>query len=148
MVRVAVLAGTTAVACGPPPTIEALEGDDVSADNLPDCPMGELDKATGVTNIVVWHALGAEPAKALEEVTQAFNDSQDEVNVTLQNQGADYSEVFRKYNAAAASGDTFYTAKLHTARFYFAKLLPETASLIRTARSGLTPLMAMDEAMF
>lgn len=105
LVGVAVLAGTTAVACGPPPTIEALEGDDVSADNLPDCPMGELDKATGVTNIVVWHALGAEPAKALEEVTQAFNDSQDEVNVTLQNQGADYSEVFRKYNAAAASGE-------------------------------------------
>ncbi len=46
------------------------------------------------------------------------------------------------------SGDTFYTAKLHTARFYFAKLLPETASLIRTARAGLSPLMAMDEALF
>ena len=47
-----------------------------------------------------------------------------------------------------ASGDVFYTAKLHTARFYFAKLLPETASLIRTARAGLTPLMAMDAALF
>ena len=46
------------------------------------------------------------------------------------------------------SGDPFYTAKLHTARFYFAKLLPETASLIRTARAGLQPLMAMDEALF
>ena len=46
------------------------------------------------------------------------------------------------------SGDPFYTAKLHTARFYFAKLLPETAGLIRTARSGMAPLMAMDEAAF
>ena len=46
------------------------------------------------------------------------------------------------------SGDSFYTAKLVTARFYFAKLLPETASLIRTARAGLAPLMAMDEALF
>jgi hypothetical protein len=46
------------------------------------------------------------------------------------------------------SGDTFYAAKLHTARFYFAKLLPETASLIRTCRAGLSPLMAMDEALF
>lgn len=46
------------------------------------------------------------------------------------------------------SGDPFYTAKLATIRFYFAKLLPETASLIRTARSGLQPLMAMDEALF
>ena len=46
------------------------------------------------------------------------------------------------------SGDPFYAAKLHTARFYFAKLLPETAGLIRTARSGVAPLLAMDEAMF
>ncbi|MBA3597901.1 MAG: acyl-CoA dehydrogenase C-terminal domain-containing protein [Methylibium sp.] len=46
------------------------------------------------------------------------------------------------------SGDAFYTAKLATARFYFAKLLPETAMLIRTARSGAAPLMAMDEALF
>jgi alkylation response protein AidB-like acyl-CoA dehydrogenase len=46
------------------------------------------------------------------------------------------------------SGDPFYTAKLATARFYFAKLLPETASLIRSARSGVAPLMAMEEAHF
>ncbi|MDH5340009.1 MAG: acyl-CoA dehydrogenase C-terminal domain-containing protein [Rubrivivax sp.] len=45
-------------------------------------------------------------------------------------------------------GDPFYTAKLATARFYFAKLLPETAGLIRSARSGVAPLMAMDEALF
>ena len=47
-----------------------------------------------------------------------------------------------------ASGDPFYKAKLATARFYFAKLLPETASLIRTARAGSASLMAMDEALF
>jgi alkylation response protein AidB-like acyl-CoA dehydrogenase len=46
------------------------------------------------------------------------------------------------------SGDPFYAAKLATARFYFAKLLPETASLIRSARSGVAPLMAMEEAHF
>jgi len=46
------------------------------------------------------------------------------------------------------SGDAFYTAKLHTARFYFAKLLPETASLIRSARAGVAPLLAMEESMF
>ncbi|MDP3709829.1 MAG: acyl-CoA dehydrogenase C-terminal domain-containing protein, partial [Polaromonas sp.] len=50
--------------------------------------------------------------------------------------------------AQQGSGDPFYAAKLHTARFYFAKLLPETAGLIRTARSGVAPLMAMEEAMF
>ncbi len=46
------------------------------------------------------------------------------------------------------SGDPFYTAKLSTARFYFAKLLPETAGLIRTCRAGLSSLMEMDEALF
>ena len=46
------------------------------------------------------------------------------------------------------SGDPFYTAKLATARFYFAKLLPETAGLIRSCRAGLAPLMEMDEALF
>jgi alkylation response protein AidB-like acyl-CoA dehydrogenase len=46
------------------------------------------------------------------------------------------------------SGDPFYIAKLHTARFYYAKLLPETAGLIRSARSGAASLMAMDEALF
>jgi len=45
-------------------------------------------------------------------------------------------------------GDPFYTAKLATARFYFAKLLPETAGLIRSARAGVAPLMALDEALF
>ena len=46
------------------------------------------------------------------------------------------------------SGDPFYKAKLATARFYFAKLLPETAGLIRSARAGLKPLMEMEEALF
>ncbi|MEQ1805578.1 MAG: acyl-CoA dehydrogenase C-terminal domain-containing protein [Burkholderiaceae bacterium] len=46
------------------------------------------------------------------------------------------------------SGDPFYKAKLATARFYFAKLLPETAGLIRSARAGLAPLMEMEEALF
>ncbi|MCS6765642.1 MAG: acyl-CoA dehydrogenase C-terminal domain-containing protein [Candidatus Protistobacter heckmanni] len=38
------------------------------------------------------------------------------------------------------SGDSFYKAKLAVARFYFNKLLPETAYLIRAARAGLKPL--------
>jgi len=47
-----------------------------------------------------------------------------------------------------ASGDKFYTAKLHTARFYFSKMLPETASHIRKARAGSSVLMAMEEELF
>ncbi len=44
----------------------------------------------------------------------------------------------------AATGDRFYQDKLTTARFYFARLLPETAMLIRQARSGAASLMVMD----
>ncbi|HMO46792.1 MAG TPA: acyl-CoA dehydrogenase C-terminal domain-containing protein [Rubrivivax sp.] len=46
------------------------------------------------------------------------------------------------------AGDPFYAAKLHTARFYFARLLPETAGLMRSVRAGAQPLMVMDEALF
>ncbi|MEO8925107.1 MAG: acyl-CoA dehydrogenase C-terminal domain-containing protein [Caldimonas sp.] len=47
-----------------------------------------------------------------------------------------------------SGGDPFYVAKLAVARFYFAKLLPETAGLIRTARAGVAPMMEMDTALF
>ena len=45
---------------------------------------------------------------------------------------------------AAGNTDQFYLAKLQTARFYFAKLFPETATLMRTARSGSKVLMDTD----
>ena len=48
---------------------------------------------------------------------------------------------------ANGNTDKFYIAKLQTARFYFAKLLPETATLMRTARSGAKSLMETDEAL-
>jgi alkylation response protein AidB-like acyl-CoA dehydrogenase len=46
------------------------------------------------------------------------------------------------------SGDRFYEAKLHVARFYFARLMPETAALMRSARSGADNLMALDAELF
>lgn len=46
------------------------------------------------------------------------------------------------------AGDDFYKAKLATARFYFARLLPESATLIRQARSGAASLMALDADLF
>ncbi len=48
---------------------------------------------------------------------------------------------------AAGNTDKFYVAKLQTARFYFAKLLPETATLMRCARAGAKSLMDTDEAL-
>ena len=50
---------------------------------------------------------------------------------------------------AAGEGDAeFYKAKLETARFYFAKILPRTRSLKTTIMAGPDTLMAMDEERF
>lgn len=46
------------------------------------------------------------------------------------------------------STDDFYKAKLATARFYFAKLLPETAGYIRQARAGNATLADMKDEWF
>ena len=48
---------------------------------------------------------------------------------------------------AAGNTDPFYVAKLQTARFYFAKLFPETATAMRTARAGAKVLMDTDAAL-
>jgi hypothetical protein len=47
----------------------------------------------------------------------------------------------------AGNTDPFYQGKLQTARFYFARLFPETAALMRTARAGARVLMDTDEAL-
>ncbi|HZY15348.1 MAG TPA: acyl-CoA dehydrogenase C-terminal domain-containing protein [Ramlibacter sp.] len=43
--------------------------------------------------------------------------------------------------------DPFYQGKLQTARFYFARLFPEAAMLMRTARSGVKVLLDTDAAL-
>lgn len=48
---------------------------------------------------------------------------------------------------ANGNTDPFYAAKLQTARFYFARLFPETASLMLTARTGSKNLMDTDLAL-
>jgi hypothetical protein len=48
----------------------------------------------------------------------------------------------------ASAADPFYRAKLATARFYFQRLLPETAYHIRAARSGLKNLMELETELF
>jgi hypothetical protein len=44
--------------------------------------------------------------------------------------------------------DPFYRNKLMVARFYFERLLPETASCIRSARSGVKNLMELPAESF
>ena len=48
---------------------------------------------------------------------------------------------------AEGSTDSFYVAKVQTARFYFAKLFPETAGLLRTMQSDHAVLMDTEAAL-
>ena len=48
---------------------------------------------------------------------------------------------------ATGNADPFYQAKLQTARFYFARLFPETATLLKTVRAGSKSLLDT-EAVF
>lgn len=53
-----------------------------------------------------------------------------------------------KIKADGEKVDPFYTAKVAVARFYFAKLLPETAAEIRKVRSGAASLMQLPAELF
>ncbi|MDO5652753.1 MAG: acyl-CoA dehydrogenase C-terminal domain-containing protein [Brachymonas sp.] len=47
----------------------------------------------------------------------------------------------------AGNTDSFYQGKLQTARFYFSRLYPETASLMQTTRSGSKVLLDTEAAL-
>ncbi len=57
------------------------------------------------------------------------------------------AQVAQAALAAGTAERAFYEAKLQTARFYFARLYPETAAAIRIARSGVKNLLDT-EAVF
>ena len=48
---------------------------------------------------------------------------------------------------ASGSTDSFYANKLQTARFYFAQLFPETATLMQRIRAGSDSLMDTQAAL-
>ena len=47
-----------------------------------------------------------------------------------------------------ASGDEFYASKIHTANYFFAKLLPRRHSLIATIKAGSDTLFEIDDELF
>jgi hypothetical protein len=46
------------------------------------------------------------------------------------------------------SGEDFYRSKLHTARYYFTRLLPRRVSLIATAKSGCDCMFDIEDELF
>ena len=62
-------------------------------------------------------------------------------------------EVMATFDCTLSSASTYYNtafkqAKLETARFYYARILPRTLAHAASIESGAEPLMAMDAARF
>jgi sn-glycerol 3-phosphate transport system substrate-binding protein len=70
-----------------------------------ECPTDALDAAAGPVDITLWHSYSANIEIALNTVADDYNASQDAVVVNVQNQGAAYEELQRKFNQAISSGD-------------------------------------------
>jgi sn-glycerol 3-phosphate transport system substrate-binding protein len=69
------------------------------------CPIGAAKKASGKpVEVKFWHAMTRENETTLQELTDAFNASQDDVKVTLFNQ-VSYEAMFDKYKAALGGGE-------------------------------------------
>jgi sn-glycerol 3-phosphate transport system substrate-binding protein len=69
------------------------------------CPVDALDDADGPVEITVWHTYVGLTSRTLKKIADAYNASQDRVKVRIENQGADYEELLRKYRQAIPSGD-------------------------------------------
>jgi len=94
-------------ACGSPPaTTGSGAGREPGADKVSaqDCPVDALEAADGPVEVQMWFGgLVEPPVTVLTDMVKAFNDSQDKVVVTADNQGSAYIEVLRKYQGASAT---------------------------------------------
>jgi sn-glycerol 3-phosphate transport system substrate-binding protein len=89
-------------ACAPAPD-DAAPDDRDAHDALPECPLGALEEATGVVEVVAWHTQTARGLAVLEELVADYNAGQDRVRVRLESQGASYEEIQRKFNETVRS---------------------------------------------
>jgi hypothetical protein len=97
--------------------------------------------------------------QSLRELTQWLLDAAEKNPDELGAASVDYLRVFALTTLAwfwaqmacvakAGENNAFHTAKLATARFYFARLLPQVEGLDQGIRSGAQYLMDLDEAAF
>jgi sn-glycerol 3-phosphate transport system substrate-binding protein len=106
------LGALVAVACSDPPTTgsgdAAVETDGTGENDgdapLPECPLDAIDEAGGPVDVNLWYGgLVGSTKAAMEDMVARFNASQDRVDLTANDQGAAYEEIFRKYESAASA---------------------------------------------
>jgi sn-glycerol 3-phosphate transport system substrate-binding protein len=111
LVALVAAGGLLISACGSPPSSGGGNGGREEAGggsgvDPKDCPLDALEEATGKVEVNMWFGGLVDPPKTvLTDMVKAFNDSQDKVVVTADNQGNAYAEVLRKYQGASSTPD-------------------------------------------
>jgi sn-glycerol 3-phosphate transport system substrate-binding protein len=106
-----VTAAALAAACSDPPTTGSGKSDQVQTGDgeggettLPECPLDALDDASGPAEAELWYGGLVGAAKnTMDAMVASFNASQDQVELTANDQGSSYEEVFRKYQSASSA---------------------------------------------
>jgi sn-glycerol 3-phosphate transport system substrate-binding protein len=98
---VVAVGGLLAAACGGESDVGG-GGDDTAG---ADCPVDALEGATGTVEITVWHTYVGLTSRTLNKLADGYNASQSKVKVQVENQGASYEELLRKYRQGIPSGD-------------------------------------------
>jgi sn-glycerol 3-phosphate transport system substrate-binding protein len=70
-----------------------------------DCPVDALDDADGTVDVTLWHTYVGLTNETLNTLADEYNASQDKVKINVENQGAAYEEILRKYRQGIPSGD-------------------------------------------
>ena len=101
-------AALLAAACGGDSGEDAStdSGDEDGGDGAADvCPVDALADAGAPVEITLWHSYVGLTNQTMNELASAYNASQDAVVVNVENQGASYEELLRKYRQGIPSGD-------------------------------------------
>jgi sn-glycerol 3-phosphate transport system substrate-binding protein len=101
-------AALVAAACSSPPTSGGNGGSAAvggeGGGSLPECPVDALEGTSGRTEVTLWYGGIAGPVEdTLLKMVKDFNASQEKVEVVASNQGKSFSEVYRKFESAAAA---------------------------------------------
>jgi sn-glycerol 3-phosphate transport system substrate-binding protein len=94
LLAAAVVVGASVVAVGGADPAAAADG----------CPLSALKKAKKPVEITMWHSMPQANGETLQKLTDEFNSSQSNVEVSLVNQ-VTYDDTFKKYKAGLSTGD-------------------------------------------
>ncbi len=89
----------------------AVPSDAAPARGGDECPLKALDNADGPVEITFWHAMTRANEETLIRLTDAFNSSQSQVQVSLVNQTT-YEDTVEKFRNALATGNVPDVAQL------------------------------------